>query len=150
MDTSLVSKYRPKCLDEVLGQPEVVRALKLFVAAPYTTAMIMCGDTGVGKSASAVALAHEIGCSVKDEEAGGRGRRGPAAGDRHVGASDPDGAGVHARELSAGAATVAALDPRSEARRRPGAPVAARRPMGSMVSAESHEIGGTTMLVYVL
>jgi len=34
---NLTTKYRPKCLDEVLGQSDVVRRLRLFRQEPYTT-----------------------------------------------------------------------------------------------------------------
>jgi replication factor C small subunit len=70
MDT-LSTKFRPTCLDEILGQPEVVRPLKLYGSAPYSTAMLFWGDTGIGKTACAYALAHEVGCAVAEGELGG-------------------------------------------------------------------------------
>src|SRR5262249_19518296 len=69
--SSLLSKYRPSRLDQVLGQPQVVEALQAFVAAPYSTAMLFSGESGVGKTSAAIALAHELGCSVADGELGG-------------------------------------------------------------------------------
>jgi hypothetical protein len=52
---NLLQRYRPTCLDEVLGQDEVVRH----------------GETGIGKSAAAFALAHDLGIAVEEEEMGG-------------------------------------------------------------------------------
>src|SRR5262245_49654021 len=72
MDNLLI-KYRPRSLDGIHGQDEVVQALRLFLKAPYSTAMIFHGDTGVGKSAAALALAHELGIAVEEEELGGFG-----------------------------------------------------------------------------
>jgi DNA polymerase III gamma/tau subunit len=68
---SLSIKYRPKNLSEVLGQPEVTRALRLFVQAPYPCPFLFHGDTGVGKTATAYALAYELGCAVEEGELGG-------------------------------------------------------------------------------
>lgn len=68
---SLLEKYRPKGLDDVLGQPEVVRALKLFVADPSPQAFLLFGDSGVGKTATAIALAADLGCAIDEEEMGG-------------------------------------------------------------------------------
>ncbi len=63
---SLAIKYRPKNLSEVLGQSEVVRALRLFVAQPYPTSFLFHGDTGVGKTSAAVAMAYELGIAVDE------------------------------------------------------------------------------------
>jgi len=68
---SLLTKYRPGCLDEVLGQPAVVRALKQFVAKPYPAAMLFHGESGTGKTSAAAALAHDLGVSVQDGPIGG-------------------------------------------------------------------------------
>lgn len=68
---SLLTKYRPGCLDEVLGQPAVVRALKQFVAKPYPTAMLFHGESGTGKSSAAFALANELGVAVEEGPIGG-------------------------------------------------------------------------------
>jgi DNA polymerase III gamma/tau subunit len=57
----LLKKYAPRTLDEVLGQPRVVAALQQFVAAPYPAAFLFFGESGVGKSATAAALAVELG-----------------------------------------------------------------------------------------
>ena len=68
---NLLSKYRPSTLREVLGQPNVTRALKLFIKAPYSTAMLFHGESGVGKTAAAYALARDLGVCIEDEELGG-------------------------------------------------------------------------------
>ena len=60
----LCRKYRPRTLDDILGQPDVVRALKLFVAEPYPSAFLFHGESGVGKTAAALALAHDLGCDL--------------------------------------------------------------------------------------
>ena len=68
---SLVSKYRPQKLREVRGQPEAVRALRSFAAAPFAHAFVFSGPTGVGKTAAARALAIELGVAADQEELGG-------------------------------------------------------------------------------
>lgn len=68
---SLMSRYRPKKMADVLGQQEVTRALSLFVQEPYSCAMVFHGESGVGKTATAQALAYELGCQVEQAELGG-------------------------------------------------------------------------------
>jgi hypothetical protein len=67
----LTDKYRPRTLGEVLAQPEAVASLQAFVAAPYSCAMLFHGDSGVGKTSAAYALAHDLGCAVDEAELGG-------------------------------------------------------------------------------
>lgn len=67
----LTEKYRPRTLAEVLGQPEIVASLQRFVAAPYSCAMLFSGDSGIGKTSAAYALAHDLGCAVEEAELGG-------------------------------------------------------------------------------
>lgn len=71
MEENLLRKYRPRRLADVLGQPDAARALGLFAARPYTAAFLFHGDTGVGKTATAYALAEELGCVPAEEELGG-------------------------------------------------------------------------------
>ncbi len=71
MMETLLLKYRPSKISHVLGQPDVTRALKLFLREPYSTAFLFHGDSGVGKTATAYALAHELGCAVEEKELGG-------------------------------------------------------------------------------
>jgi hypothetical protein len=68
---SLVAKYRPLYLAEVLGQPEVTASLAAFVKAPVSCAMVFHGESGCGKTSAAQAIARELGCSIEDEEMGG-------------------------------------------------------------------------------
>jgi hypothetical protein len=68
---SLLTKYRPTSFDEILGQDAVVRALSLFAAEPYTTAMLFHGESGIGKTATAHVLARHLGCNVDEGELGG-------------------------------------------------------------------------------
>jgi hypothetical protein len=69
--SSLVAKYRPQTLAEVLGQPDIIEALRAFVRAPYPAAMLFHGDSGCGKTSAAYALAYDLGCAVEDAELGG-------------------------------------------------------------------------------
>lgn len=65
---NILTRYRPDRLSAIAGQPAVVKALAAFVANPFPTAMIFAGASGVGKTATAWALAAELGC---DPEWGG-------------------------------------------------------------------------------
>jgi DNA polymerase III gamma/tau subunit len=67
----LVEKYRPRTLADLMGQPAVVNALASFIQSPYPTAFLFEGDTGVGKTSAAFALARHIGCTVEQGEFGG-------------------------------------------------------------------------------
>jgi ATPase family associated with various cellular activities (AAA) len=58
----LTEKYRPQCLDDLVGQPEAVARLRAFVSAPYSTAFVLHGETGTGKTSAAVAVANDLGC----------------------------------------------------------------------------------------
>jgi len=67
----LLQKYHPKKLTDVLGQSAVVQSLKMFVKAPYSCAMLFWGESGVGKTCTAHALARDLGVAVDAEELGG-------------------------------------------------------------------------------
>lgn len=55
-------KYRPRRLDDVVGQP-AVRHLKNLAASPYSCCLLLeCSTGGVGKTSTALALAAELGC----------------------------------------------------------------------------------------
>ncbi|MFH2106478.1 MAG: replication factor C small subunit [Candidatus Micrarchaeota archaeon] len=63
MDVELLpwtEKYRPKTLDEVFGQEEVVKTLKEFVKSKNMPNMLFAGPPGIGKTTSTLALAHDI------------------------------------------------------------------------------------------
>lgn len=55
-----VEKYRPRTLDDVVGQDEIVNCLKSYVSARSMPHLLFSGPAGVGKTACAVALAHDL------------------------------------------------------------------------------------------
>lgn len=71
MNTNLVEKYRPRGLDEIAAQPEVVRQLSTYVSEPYPTAFLFSGPTGTGKTSAALAVAAGLGINLDDAEFGG-------------------------------------------------------------------------------
>ena len=63
----LTEKHRPKALGDVVGQGAILFRLESFLEAPYSTAMIFEGPTGVGKTTIAKAMAAELGtCEFGD------------------------------------------------------------------------------------
>ncbi len=60
VDTSWAEKYRPRVLDEVIGQAAIVAKLKDFVKARNFPSMIFAGPAGVGKTTCAMAMAREL------------------------------------------------------------------------------------------
>ena len=59
----LSRSYQPRTLDEVVGQPAVIRRLKRLVARPQPCRLLFEGLGGVGKSATAKALIADLGVS---------------------------------------------------------------------------------------
>ena len=62
-------KYRPKSLDDVVGNPAAVADLRKWAAAwargrPDKRAVILQGDAGIGKTSAALALAEEMGWAL--------------------------------------------------------------------------------------
>jgi len=67
----LTERYRPRDLATILGQPKVVKALQAFTRNPYSAAFLFEGETGTGKTSTAVALAAALGCQVDQADFGG-------------------------------------------------------------------------------
>jgi replication factor C small subunit len=60
VDLPWTEKYRPKTLDDVIGQKLVVERLKSFVERGNFPNMIFAGSPGVGKTACAIAMARDL------------------------------------------------------------------------------------------
>lgn len=68
---ALTTKYRPKTIADLRGQPRAVNDLKAFLTAPYSTAMLFAGASGTGKTSASYALANDLGVDVEQQELGG-------------------------------------------------------------------------------
>ncbi len=55
-----IEKYRPRTLDDVVDQEDVIRALKGFVEKKSMPHLLFAGPAGTGKTTTALALAHDI------------------------------------------------------------------------------------------
>src|SRR5438132_12775939 len=63
--TSWAEKYRPKTLDEVVGNPTAIAELRKWAAAwdkgrPDKRAVVLQGDPGIGKTSAALARANAM------------------------------------------------------------------------------------------
>ncbi len=59
-DQIWIEKYRPRALDDVLGQDEIVRRLKSYVRTRNLPHLLFAGPPGVGKTACAICIAREL------------------------------------------------------------------------------------------
>src|SRR5437879_9917940 len=64
--TGWAEKYRPKTLEDVVGNPTAVAELRKWAAAwqrgrPDKKAVVLQGPPGIGKTSAALALANEMG-----------------------------------------------------------------------------------------
>jgi replication factor C small subunit len=55
-----IEKYRPKKLEDVVGQTDVVKRLKAYVQSRNVPHLLFSGKPGVGKTASAICVAREL------------------------------------------------------------------------------------------
>lgn len=55
-----IEKYRPKKLDDIVGQDEVVKRLKSYVRTRNLPHLLFSGPPGVGKTASAISVVREL------------------------------------------------------------------------------------------
>ncbi len=55
-----VEKYRPRTLDDVVGQKHIMARLKMFVKEKQMPHLIFAGPAGTGKTTSAIALIRDI------------------------------------------------------------------------------------------
>jgi replication factor C small subunit len=53
-------KYRPQKLSEIINQKHAIERIKAFVAAKNVPHMLFAGPAGVGKTATGLAIAHEL------------------------------------------------------------------------------------------
>ena len=66
----LSQHYQPETQDDVVGQPAIVRRLKTLVLEPYPCCGAFTGPGGVGRSAAAKALIHDLGVSGGERRTG--------------------------------------------------------------------------------
>ena len=58
----LVEKYRPDTLDGIMGQKKIIASLKGYIEAREMPNLLFVGKPGIGKTATAIALAKDMGC----------------------------------------------------------------------------------------
>ena len=56
----MTEKYRPKSLDNVIGQTDVVKLLKRYVKEQHMTHLLFSGEPGTGKTSCAMALIKDL------------------------------------------------------------------------------------------
>jgi hypothetical protein len=73
---SFVTKYRPRSLREIVGQPRAVRFLDHLLEDLRgddcgAAALVLSGPPGTGKTTAAWAIAWELGCDIEQRDVGG-------------------------------------------------------------------------------
>ncbi|MEM1621923.1 MAG: AAA family ATPase, partial [Metallosphaera sp.] len=53
-------KYRPRSLDDIVNQRDIVERLKHFVKEKNMPHLLFAGPPGTGKTTSALALVHDL------------------------------------------------------------------------------------------
>ncbi|MGN1045043.1 MAG: replication factor C large subunit [Candidatus Methanomethylophilaceae archaeon] len=74
MSPDWTEKYRPKSLDDIVGNPQAVNDLRGWAASwnqgrPRFKAAVLMGSPGIGKTSSAVALANDMGWGLVEMNA---------------------------------------------------------------------------------
>ncbi len=65
------SKYRPKKLDEVVGNQDIIKSIRSMM--PNIPHLLFKGPAGVGKTTTALAIINELGCDFKELNASDEG-----------------------------------------------------------------------------
>ena len=60
MEDIWIEKYRPKILDDVVGQDEIVERLKAYVKTKNVPHLMFAGPAGTGKTTSVLAMSKEL------------------------------------------------------------------------------------------
>jgi len=60
MEDIWIEKYRPKILNDIVGQDEIVERLKAYVKTKNVPHLMFAGPAGTGKTTSALALSKEL------------------------------------------------------------------------------------------
>ncbi|HEY9245544.1 MAG TPA: AAA family ATPase, partial [Candidatus Methanoperedens sp.] len=55
-----IEKYRPKKLDDIVGQDEVKKRLNSYIKSRNLPHLLFSGPPGVGKTAAAICVAREL------------------------------------------------------------------------------------------
>src|SRR5438128_345223 len=66
MTESLLTKYRPSCFEEILGQEAVVRSLFNALTKRSSHAFLFSGPSGTGKTTLARLAAAQLQCHPRD------------------------------------------------------------------------------------
>jgi len=60
MEDIWIEKYRPRKLDDVAGQDQIIERLKAYAKTKNVPHLMFAGPAGTGKTTSAIALSKEI------------------------------------------------------------------------------------------